>query len=151
MTNTEQHNLPLERFQKTALGVGAAGLGLSLVGAFMNAQQFFMSYLTAYMFCLSLCVGALFLVFLHHLFDASWSVPIRRVTEQISCLLFPWMLILLVPNSSREVLSLALQQGDRLVVSLMASGDEDPTAGFTYWDFEDLFKSDREEVLGGGQ
>jgi hypothetical protein len=63
----------------------------------------------------------------------------------------PKMLILLVPNQSREVLSLALQQGDRLVVSLMARGDETPTAGFTYWDFEDLFKEDREEVLGGGQ
>ena len=59
------------------------------------------------------------------------------------------MLILLIPNESREVLSLALQQGDRLVVSLMARGDEEPTAGFTYWDFEDLFKSDREDVLGG--
>ena len=63
----------------------------------------------------------------------------------------PQMLMLLIPNESREVLSLALQQGDRLVVSLMARGDEAPTAGFTYWDFEDLFKSDREEVLGGGQ
>ena len=61
------------------------------------------------------------------------------------------MLILLVPNESREVLSLALQQGDRLVVSLMSRGDETPSAGFTYWDFEDLFKQDREEVLGGGQ
>jgi hypothetical protein len=49
------------------------------------------------------------------------------------------------------VLSLALQQGDRLVVSLMARGDETPSAGFTYWDFEDLFKQDREAVLGGGQ
>lgn len=63
----------------------------------------------------------------------------------------PKMLILLVPNQSREVLSLALQQGDRLVVSLMARGDEAPSAGFTYWDFEDLFKQDREEFLGGGQ
>jgi hypothetical protein len=59
----------------------------------------------------------------------------------------PKMLILLVPNASREVLSLALQQGDRLVVSLMARGDETPTAGFTYWDFDDLFKTDREDVL----
>ena len=63
----------------------------------------------------------------------------------------PQMLILLVPNESREVLSLALQQGDRLVVSLMARGDDQPTAGFTYWDFEDLFKQDRKDVLGGGQ
>jgi len=59
------------------------------------------------------------------------------------------MLILLVPNESREVLSLALQQGDKLIVSLMARGNDDPTAGFTYWDFEDLFKADREENIGG--
>jgi len=61
------------------------------------------------------------------------------------------MLMLLVPNASREVLSLALQQGDKVVVSMLARGDETPTAGFTYWDFEDLFKQDRKDVLGGGQ
>jgi Flp pilus assembly protein CpaB len=61
------------------------------------------------------------------------------------------LLILLVPNQAREVLSLALQQGDKLVVSLMARGDDAPTAGFTYWDFEDLFKADREDSLGGGR
>jgi len=61
------------------------------------------------------------------------------------------MLILLVPNETREVLALALQQGDKLVVSLMARGDEDPTAGFTYWDFEDQFEADREDVLKGGR
>ncbi|MBN8655142.1 MAG: hypothetical protein J0M11_05330, partial [Anaerolineae bacterium] len=43
----------------------------------------------------------------------------------------PKMLILLVPNESREVLSLALQQGDRLVISLLARGEETPSAGFT--------------------
>ena len=59
------------------------------------------------------------------------------------------LIMLLVPDASREVLSLALQQGDRLVVSLMARGDDSPTAGFTYWDFEDLFKADREKILGG--
>ena len=63
----------------------------------------------------------------------------------------PQMLILLVPNEAREVLSLALQQGDRLVVSLMARGDDSPTAGFTYWDFEDLFQADRKDALGGGR
>jgi hypothetical protein len=72
-------------------------------------------------------------------------------TSSFSTSTQPQMLILLVPNAAREVLSLALQQGDRLVVSLMARGDETPTAGFTYWDFEDLFKADREQVLGGGQ
>ena len=59
-------------------------------------SQFLYSYLTAYMFCLSIVVGALFLVILHHLFDASWSVPIRRVNEQIACLA-PAMGVLALP------------------------------------------------------
>ena len=61
------------------------------------AKQFAYSYLTAFMFFLSLCLGALFLVILHHLMDANWSVPIRRFLEHIACLLFPWMLILFIP------------------------------------------------------
>ena len=59
-------------------------------------EQILYSYLTAYMFCLSIVVGALFLVILHHLFDAAWSVPIRRVNEQIACLM-PWMGLLALP------------------------------------------------------
>ncbi len=60
-------------------------------------KRFAFSYLTAYMFFLSLPLGALFLVILHHLVDASWSVPIRRLMEQIACLSFPWMAVLFVP------------------------------------------------------
>ena len=55
------------------------------------------SYLTAYMFCLSLCVGALFYLIIHHLFDAAWSVPMLRIAENMATLFFPWMLILLLP------------------------------------------------------
>jgi len=58
------------------------------------------------------------------------------------------LLILLIPNQSREELALAMQQGDQLIVSLLASGEDITTPGFTYWDFEALFKSDRAEVLG---
>jgi hypothetical protein len=60
-------------------------------------RQLGYSYLTAYMFCLSLCVGALFLILIHHLFDAAWSVPVRRIAEQLASLLFPWMVILVIP------------------------------------------------------
>ena len=49
------------------------------------------------MFFLSLCLGALFLVMVHHLFDAGWSVPIRRFNEHIAAMLFPWMAILFIP------------------------------------------------------
>lgn len=60
-------------------------------------KRFAYSYLTAYMFFLSLCLGGLFLVILHHLFDAMWSVPTRRICEHLASLLFPWMLILFLP------------------------------------------------------
>ena len=41
-----------------------------------------------------------------------------------------------------------MQQGDQLMISLMARGTDDGTTpGFTYWDFEALFKADREAAL----
>ena len=55
------------------------------------------------------------------------------------------ILVLLVPTESREMLALALQQGE-IYVSLLARGSDQPTAGFSYWDLEDWFKRDRERL-----
>jgi hypothetical protein len=71
------------------------GLG-ALVGFFVNRPQFGFSWLQSFMFFLSLCVGGWFLVLVHHLFDASWSVPIRRINEHIAVGL-PWMAVLFIP------------------------------------------------------
>lgn len=60
-------------------------------------KRFGYAYLTAYMFCLSFCLGAMFLVILNHLFDAQWMLPIRRFLEHIACLLCPTMAILWIP------------------------------------------------------
>ncbi len=58
----------------------------------------------------------------------------------------PQMLILLVPDLERELLSLALQQGDRVFVSILGHTDTaGSTDGFTYWDFEAWFQADRTE------
>lgn len=73
-------------------GLVGTGLGLAL-----NLNQFAHSWLLAFMFFLSLGLGGLFLVIVHHLFDAGWSVPIRRFCEHLSCLLFPWMAIFFLP------------------------------------------------------
>jgi hypothetical protein len=62
-----------------------------------HLKQFAFSWLLAFMFFLSLALGGWFLVMVHHLVDASWSVPIRRVTEALACLLAPTMLILFLP------------------------------------------------------
>jgi hypothetical protein len=72
------------------------GGALALLGFFVNRPQFGYSWLQNFMFFLTLCVGGWFLVLVHHLFDASWSVPIRRITESMaSCL--PWMAIFFIP------------------------------------------------------
>ena len=52
------------------LGGGA----LCALGGLLDARQFAFSWLLSFMFFLSLCLGALFLVIAHHLFDAGWSV-----------------------------------------------------------------------------
>jgi hypothetical protein len=72
-------------------GIGAA------VGAACSIKQFAFSWLLAFMFCLSLCVGGWFMVMVHHLFDASWSVPTRRFCEHLACLLGMPMFFLFLP------------------------------------------------------
>jgi hypothetical protein len=57
------------------------------------------------------------------------------------------VLVLLVPNNKREELALALQEGDLLVVTLLARGDGSPTEGFSYWDLEEWMKGQREDAI----
>src|SRR6266545_518721 len=59
----------------------------------------------------------------------------------------PKVLILLVPDKKREELALALQEGDALVVSLLSSGNNSPTEGFSYWDYEEWMKAQREQAM----
>ena len=73
------------------------GLGAAIGWAVPSLRaQFAFSWLLAFMFFLSLCLGGLFMVLLHHLFDASWSVAIRRFEEHMAYLL-PVMAILFIP------------------------------------------------------
>jgi hypothetical protein len=60
----------------------------------------------------------------------------------------PKILMLLVKLEDIEPISLALQEGDLVVVTLLSSGTDSPTPGFTYWDLEELFRKDREQLLG---
>jgi len=72
------------------------GGALSVLGFFVNRPQFGYSWLQNFMFFMAICVGGWFLVLVHHLFDASWSVPIRRISETLASLL-PWLAIFFVP------------------------------------------------------
>jgi hypothetical protein len=89
--------IDLAKWRKVPFVLMAAGGALALVGLLVDVKQFAYSWLLAFMFFLSLGLGGLFLVLVHHLFDASWSVPIRRACEHIASLLFPWAFLLFIP------------------------------------------------------
>ena len=73
-----------------------AGAVLALIGVSLNFSHFAHAWLVSFMFYLSICLGAFFVVLLHYLFDSYWIVSIRRVAEHLACLL-PLMVVLFVP------------------------------------------------------
>jgi hypothetical protein len=91
-----QTPLDLSKWRNVPVILLVGGGIISLIGALTVPKEFLYSWLLAFMFVLSLGVGALFLVLAHHLFDAGWSVPIRRFCEHIACVL-PWLAIPFLP------------------------------------------------------
>ncbi|MSP72467.1 MAG: hypothetical protein EXR76_09870 [Myxococcales bacterium] len=80
-------------------GLGVAGLLVSLglgFGVEGNQKQFYFSWLTAFLWMVTLTAGALFFVVLHHLVRANWSTALRRTAENIAANM-PLMALLFVP------------------------------------------------------
>ena len=63
------------------LTLGIVGLAISLIGFFVDTQIAAWSYLIGLIFVTSIAIGMLFLVMIHHIFDAYWSVIVRRQAE----------------------------------------------------------------------
>ncbi len=96
-------------YRLNPVGAGHAGHALlALGGAFSVAalpvvarleggiDRLAWSYLVAFMFYLSISLGALFFVMLHHLTGARWSIVLRRVAEVL--MMNNWlMLVLFIP------------------------------------------------------
>ncbi len=78
------------------LGVGAVGIFGSLIGLFVNREQFAHSWLFAFAFFFTIALGCFFWTCLHHATDAEWSVVVRRVWENTASLL-PYFAILFLP------------------------------------------------------
>src|SRR4051812_988643 len=62
-----------------------AGLLLFIIGAVLGMAGgpvvFWSSYLTGFIYCLTLTLGALIFVIIQHVTRASWSVVVRRLAE----------------------------------------------------------------------
>jgi hypothetical protein len=85
-----------EGFQRGCLIVGIGALTLCLLGAWFSRQQFFQSYLFAYIFWLGIALGCLSIVMLHNLSGGAWGVIIRRPLES-GMKTLPLMALLYIP------------------------------------------------------
>jgi len=100
MSNDRTHLPPpldLSGWRRLPAVLMVAGGLLSGIGAWRLPTEFGYSWLLAFMFYYSIALGALFLVMVHHLTDAGWSVGIRRFCEHLASLLFPWLAVLFLP------------------------------------------------------
>jgi hypothetical protein len=88
--------MEISRLQRPALVVALVGLVLALVGALLDLEQFWRSYLLAYLFWWHLALGCLGLVMLHHLVGGRWSAMVRRLLET-GAMTLPLLALLFVP------------------------------------------------------
>ena len=91
--NTTTHEPVLASVQQRALIFGIVGLAAGVVGAFLNSDQFFRSWLLGFLFCLSLAIGSLGLLMLQHMSGGQWGLIGRRVWEAAAGTL--WIVALL--------------------------------------------------------
>lgn len=85
-----------QRPGQIGLIVGLIGLVAGGAGYWVDSQQFFFSYLVAFVFWFTFAAGGLFFVLLHHLVSATWSVVVRRMAESVMGV-FPYLALLFIP------------------------------------------------------
>lgn len=86
----------LHRLQGPALVTGAVGLVLAGVGFAVDRAHFFQAWLVGWVFWLSVALGSLGLLMLHHLTGGAWGLMIRRSLEAASRTL-PLLVVAFLP------------------------------------------------------
>jgi hypothetical protein len=81
--------IPLMIAGLASLGIAAAVSGTS------DIHYFLLAYLTSYVFCLSISLGALFFVMVQLLVRAGWSASVRRLAELLAMIIPVWGLLFL--------------------------------------------------------
>ena len=86
----------VERVQRGAIVAGALGLLLCAFGWFVNAEQFYRSWLFGFLFWTSLAIGCLSISLIHNLTGGLWGLVIRRLLEAGARTL-PYLAVLFLP------------------------------------------------------
>ena len=96
--NAATYNPPadIEARRSRSLVIGVAALVLCAVGFFINRDQFFRAWLIGYMLWLSVALGSMGLMMIHHLSGGAWGMVVRRVWEASSRTL-PLLTLLFIP------------------------------------------------------
>ncbi len=86
----------LKAIRSKAWIVGSLGVGASAIGFLAQRQQFFQSYLVAWVFWISITLGCLAIMMLQHLTRGGWGLMVRRTLEAATRTL-PLLTILFLP------------------------------------------------------
>lgn len=93
---TSELETKLKSLRTTAGAIGVIFLALTILGAFLDAPQFFRSYLYSYVFWVGISVGCLNWLMVQYLSGGAWGVMSRRICESAAkCI--PLWLVLFVP------------------------------------------------------
>lgn len=81
MSNFDALKPQLNRIQTNSLIIGIIALVLCAAGGLTDTEQFFHSYLYAYLFWLGVTLGCLAILTLHHIVGGAWGFVIQRLLE----------------------------------------------------------------------
>jgi hypothetical protein len=86
----------VDRLRNGALVAAAAGVLLCVAGWFLNAEQFYRSWLFGFLFWVGIAIGCLSITLIHNLTGGLWGLVIRRQLEAGARTL-PYMAVLFLP------------------------------------------------------
>ena len=95
----ESSRVDVEGFRRRALIVGVVALVIGAAGALISSEsreQFFRSYLLAYIFWIAIPLGCFAILMLQHMSGGVWGLVTRRVLES-STRTFPLLALLFLP------------------------------------------------------
>lgn len=100
-SSAEVRHVAAEKTRRLVLAcaaVGVLGIGLAFMFSSLPSsdfQHFLYAYLLNFCYFLTLSLGALFFVLLHHVTRAGWSVVVRRMAEVMASTIPFWALLFL--------------------------------------------------------
>ena len=90
-TITDSLQFPADsKIPQILFGIGGAGLILSVIGYFVNDEQFFFSYLVSFTFFTGIALASIFMVMFHHITKSKWGTVLRRIPETFGGTLWIW-------------------------------------------------------------